>query len=178
MHLLLHLIGILDFSSVRRHQSGDLQLTYLMARSVVDDEIEPWRDTEDFAAERRTEFDPQLGGVELRGRREREHEYAEKAIQLRAHNKMIAPAAEAHSFSFPPFVTSKLLGGTFEFKWPPRSRKRVLCETRLVVNLWLSLVQKFAKRFFHVALFDELGKYRFQSRRFLFNPCSPITVSE
>jgi hypothetical protein len=31
---------------------------------------------EDFPPERRAEFDPQLGGVELRERREREHENA------------------------------------------------------------------------------------------------------
>jgi hypothetical protein len=54
----------------------------LNATVIVDDEIEPWRDIEDFPAERDTEFDPQLSGVELRGRREREHENAQKAIQL------------------------------------------------------------------------------------------------
>jgi hypothetical protein len=71
MHLLPHIIGILNFS-VRRHKSGDLQPTYLIARSVVDDEIEPWRDMEDFPAELSAELGAQLGEVELRGHRERE----------------------------------------------------------------------------------------------------------
>jgi hypothetical protein len=44
----------------------------LITRSVVDDEIEPWRDMEDFPAERGAELGAQLGEVELRGPRERE----------------------------------------------------------------------------------------------------------
>jgi len=44
----------------------------LIARAVVDDEIEPWRDTEDFPAEGGAELGAQLGEVELRRHRERE----------------------------------------------------------------------------------------------------------
>ena len=40
-------------------------------------------------------FGAQLGGVELRGHREREYDNAYKTIQLRAHNWIIAPAADS-----------------------------------------------------------------------------------
>ena len=44
--------------------------------TVIDDQVEPWPDMEDFPVERRAEFDAQLSGVELRGRWERERKKA------------------------------------------------------------------------------------------------------
>jgi hypothetical protein len=68
-------IAILDLA-VRGHHCGDLQCTYLVADSVIDNQVEPWRDMEDFSVERRAEFDAQLSGVELRGRWEPERKKA------------------------------------------------------------------------------------------------------
>ena len=43
-----------------------------MVRSVIDHQVESGRDMKDFPIERCAEFDSQLTGVELPGRRERE----------------------------------------------------------------------------------------------------------
>ena len=47
-----------------------------MASFVINDQVESWRDMKGFPIERRAEFDAQLGGGELRGRRERERKKA------------------------------------------------------------------------------------------------------
>ena len=65
-----------------------------MTRFVIDNQVESWWDMEYFPVEWRAEFGTQLGGVQLRGRRERDSKKAYKAIQLRAHISMIARAVD------------------------------------------------------------------------------------